>query len=94
MPEGHPEAFTETDVASGGGSKGGGLRRHCPTEEGKGRRSPPPCDDGTHKTAGSHTASAVGGATYLFTYGGFVNNNYHARAPRRRAQEERSDEKP
>ena len=38
--------------------------------------------------------SGGGGATYLFTYGGFVNNNYHARAPRRRAQEERSDEKP
>lgn len=25
MPEGHPEAFTETDVASGGGSKGVGF---------------------------------------------------------------------
>ena len=60
----------------------------------KAREARPAWYDGTHKTAGSHTASAVGGATYLFTYGGFVNNNYHARAPRRRAQEERSDEKP
>ena len=94
MPVGHPEAFTETDVASGGGSKGGGLRGHCPEGVKNAREAHRLATTERMRQRAPIPPSGGGGATYLFTYGGFVNNNYHARAPRRRAHEERSDEKP
>ena len=57
-------------------------------------RSPPPCDDGTHETADFLPPSGGVEGTDFYNEWRLDNIKYHARAPRRRAHEERSDEKP